>query len=138
MEISFFAGLAAREPEGKRAIPVTSKKRLCRFFDALNIAIVFVDYSYKNILSILIPLFLFDEEERRHRQCQQLRPPMASQMPSIPSTSGRNTTIMDWNKNVLAKEIVAETKPLFNAVKKAELNILKPPIKNDKANNRNP
>ena len=73
MEISFFAGLAAREPEGKRAIPVTSKKRLCRFFDALNIAIVFVDYSYKNILSILIPLFLFDEEERRHRQCQQLR-----------------------------------------------------------------
>lgn len=64
--------------------------------------------------------------------------PMASQMPSIPSTSGRNTTIMDWNKNVLAKEIVAETKPLFNAVKKAELNILKPPIKNDKANNRNP
>ena len=50
-------------------------------------------------------------------------------MPSSPKKYGNNNTAIIWNINVLPIDNNNDTKPLFKAVKKAELKILKPQIK---------
>ena len=45
----------------------------------------------------------------------------AIQMPFIPHSNGNTKTAAHWKTSVLKKEMSAETKPLFNAVKKEEV-----------------
>ena len=52
-----------------------------------------------------------------------------SHMPLMPRKIGRISTQTIWKTSVRKKEIVAETNPLFSAVKNAELKILKPQIR---------
>ena len=51
---------------------------------------------------------------------------MANQMPSRPMIRGRISTAEIWKTRVLRNEIIAETPPLFSAVKKDEPKMLKP------------
>ncbi len=55
----------------------------------------------------------------------------ASQIPSIPKIIGSIYIIAIWNTSVLINEIIAETTPLFSAVKNDELYILNPLIMYD-------
>lgn len=59
----------------------------------------------------------------------------ASQIPSIPKIIGSIYIIAIWNTSVLINEIIAETTPLFSAVKNDELYILNPLIMYDIENN---
>ena len=61
---------------------------------------------------------------------------MAHQMPSTPKKTGRISTDADWNTSVRRNEMAAETAPLFSAVKKPEVKMLKPASRNDHANSR--
>jgi hypothetical protein len=56
------------------------------------------------------------------------------QTPSISHKSGITLTVPHWNITVLAKDITAELKPSFKAVKKPDANILKPEKTKLKAN----
>lgn len=47
-------------------------------------------------------------------------------IPSIPKISGSMITDANWKTKVLKNETIAEMTPLFNAVKKDEINILNP------------
>ena len=51
---------------------------------------------------------------------------MASQMPSISKITGSRNTQINWNTSVLKNEIIADTAPLFNAVKKDDVKIFIP------------
>ena len=55
-------------------------------------------------------------------------------MPFTPKTRGKVSTAVLSNTSVLKNEIAAEITPLFNAVKNAEQNTLKPPKINEMAN----
>ena len=55
---------------------------------------------------------------------------MENQMPSTPSKAGKTIITMIWNTNVLKKEIIADTSPLFRAVKKEEPHTLIPIMRN--------
>lgn len=56
---------------------------------------------------------------------------IAPHIPSIPKIIGKISTVITWNTKVLINEIIAETSPLFNAVKNDEANILNPLIIKD-------
>ncbi len=58
-------------------------------------------------------------------------------MPPIPNISGNSITAAVWNTKVLKKEIMAETSPLFNAVKNEEPNIAIPAKRKENANIEN-
>ena len=47
-------------------------------------------------------------------------------IPSIPNILGNNNTHTAWNKNIRKKDMIADIKPLFSAVKNAEPKIEKP------------
>ena len=47
-------------------------------------------------------------------------------IPSIPNIFGNSNTHTAWNKNIRKKEMIADTNPLFSAVKNAEPKIEKP------------
>lgn len=51
------------------------------------------------------------------------------QIPSLPMNKGIKKTHPICNTNVLVEDIIAETTPLFKAVKKAEAKILNPHTK---------
>ena len=53
-------------------------------------------------------------------------------MPSVPRNRGMTITAMIWNTRVLIKEIIADTTPLFRAVKKPEENMANPANRNTK------
>lgn len=55
----------------------------------------------------------------------------ASQTPLSPNIAGSINIIAIWKSSVLKKDIIAETSPLFNAVKNDDAKILKPLIKYD-------
>lgn len=57
---------------------------------------------------------------------------MESQIPSVSQKSGRIRTAPVWNTSVLIKEIAADTRPLFKAVKKDDPKIANPENKNEK------
>ena len=57
----------------------------------------------------------------------------ASQTPSSPRNIGRSITAPLWNTSVLRNEIMADTTPFPRAVKKAELQILKPQMIKNRA-----
>lgn len=57
---------------------------------------------------------------------------MDIQMPSIPKISGNINTAATWKINVLRKEINAEMRPSFNAVKKDEPKIAIPEKRKEK------
>ena len=61
---------------------------------------------------------------------------MAHQVPSTPSSRGRMGTEAVWNTSVRRKEMAAEIAPLFSAVKKPEVKMLKPASRNDQENRR--
>ena len=46
------------------------------------------------------------------------------------NTNGKNKTAATWNNSVRIKEIIADTSPLFKAVKKDDAKILAPANKN--------
>ena len=50
----------------------------------------------------------------------------ADQIPSMPKKTGKSRMQMTSNTSVRRKDIVAETLPLFSAVKKEDPNMLKP------------
>ena len=54
----------------------------------------------------------------------------AIQIPLIPNKIGSVITTIIWNTSVLKKEIVADIRPLFSAVKNEEPYILKPLTRN--------
>lgn len=62
---------------------------------------------------------------------------IAYQMPSTSNRSGRRMTEDVWNTSVRRKEIAAEMKPLFSAVKNDEAKILKPANRKAKEKSRN-
>ena len=59
----------------------------------------------------------------------------ASHIPSIPIIKGSSNIIKIPNTNVLKKDIIPETTPLFSAVKKDDANILNPLIRYANENN---
>ena len=56
---------------------------------------------------------------------------IANQMPFMPNINGNKNIIATWNTKVLKKDIKAEIKPLFKAVKNDEAKTLIPPTKYD-------
>ena len=54
-----------------------------------------------------------------------------SHTPSISITKGKSNTAEVWNTRVLKKDIIAEIRPLFNAVKNDEPKIAIPQNKNE-------
>lgn len=59
------------------------------------------------------------------------------QMPSTPKSKGKTKTGVIWNTIDLAKDNIAEIKPLFRAVKNPEANIVIPVKANPNENNLN-
>ena len=59
---------------------------------------------------------------------------VAAQMPSTCQNSGRMSTGATWNSRVRKKEMTADTRPLFSAVKNAEPKMAKPVKRKEKAN----
>ena len=57
---------------------------------------------------------------------------MEIQIPSIPQISGKISTAAAWNTRVRRKEMRAEIRPLFSAVKKPEPNMAKPAKRKEK------
>ena len=57
----------------------------------------------------------------------------AHQTPSVFNRIGKTRMLTIWNKNIRKKEIIAEITPLFNAVKKEELQTLNPSTRYAKA-----
>ena len=53
----------------------------------------------------------------------------AHQIPILPMKSGNKNKKPIWNINVLVKEMINDSKPLFKAVKKDEKKIAKPTAK---------
>ena len=62
---------------------------------------------------------------------------IAYQMPSTSKISGSRITDDVWKTSVRKKEIAAEIRPLFSAVKNEDAKILKPENRNANANSRN-
>ena len=58
---------------------------------------------------------------------------MEHQTPFNAKKIGSTSTQTIWNTSVRAKEIIAETSPSFNAVKKAEPKMLNPHSRNENA-----
>ena len=61
-----------------------------------------------------------------------------NQIPSNLSHNGKKRMERIWNKNVLEREIAADTPPLFNAVKKDEPSTLKPMTRKEREYSINP
>ncbi len=51
---------------------------------------------------------------------------MDTQIPSLPINNGRIKTAATWNTSVRRNDMIADTGPLFRAVKKDEVQIPKP------------
>lgn len=60
------------------------------------------------------------------------------QMPSTPHNRGSNKTATIWKTRVRRKEIIAEVKPSFNAVKNPEAKIANPIKRKEKEYTLNP
>lgn len=57
---------------------------------------------------------------------------MESQIPSTCQNNGKINTAAAWNTMVLIKEMAADIRPLFNAVKNEELKMTNPENKKEK------